>query len=74
MVGSPRTHNDDYAEGVRDGRLSTLEARADKHDEKIDSHERRLIHIERIIYGMVGILFLSSMLPELRELFNAFTK
>lgn len=70
----PDTHNSDYEEGVRDGRISTLESRDKWHTIRGDNHERRLIHIERIIYGMVGILFLSTMWPKFEVLLGAMAK
>ena len=58
-------HAGDYEEGLRDGRIAALEAAVVAHTVKSDNHERRLVYIERIIYGMAGILFLSAIWPKL---------
>lgn len=64
------SHHSDYNEGLRDGRLSALENAVGKHGDRFDNHERRLVLIERIIYGMVGILFLSQIWPSIVGLLN----
>ena len=51
-----------YEEGVQDGRLSALEFRVDAHDILGESRERRLHTIERIIYGMIGIVGFTQVL------------
>ena len=61
-------HAGDYEEGLRDGRIAALEKRLDGHDDYHIDHEKRLVLIERIIYGMAGILFLSAVLPKLEVL------
>jgi hypothetical protein len=67
-------HNGNYEEGVRDGRLKSLERRADVHDDRNDSHERRLQYLERIVYGMMAILAFTSVLPEVMEVLRAFSQ
>jgi hypothetical protein len=64
-------HNDDYNKGVVDGRLKSLERRADGHDDRDDNHERRLIYIERIVVGMLAIVAFTSVGPEIMGFFNA---
>jgi hypothetical protein len=63
--------SEDYDEGVRDGRISHLERRADDHDIRGDNHERRLMYMERIIYGMMAILGFTSVVPELMGFLSA---
>jgi hypothetical protein len=68
------SHNSDYQEGMRDGRLQAMEHRLDRHDEiKID-HEKRLVSLERIVAGFVAIVFLSTIWPGLEGMFNALSK
>ena len=67
-------HNSDYLEGMRDGRLSALERRADIHDRKADNHERRLMYLERIVWGIFGVMALSTFWPKLEVLFDAVAK
>jgi hypothetical protein len=67
-------HNGNYEEGVRDGRLSSLERRADIHDATNNSHERRLQYLERIVYGMMAIVAFTSVLPEVMEVLRAFSQ
>jgi hypothetical protein len=68
------THSADYDEGVRDGRLSTLERRADGHDARDDNHERRLNYLEKIVAGFVAIVFLSTIWPRLEVMVNALSR
>ena len=63
-----------YEEGVQDGRLSALEFRVDAHDTIGESRERRLNTIERIIYGMIGIVGFTQVLPGLFQTFGYLTK
>ena len=67
-------HNSDYEEGMRDGRLKAMEHRLDSHDRVKDNHERRLVYLERIVWGCFGILFLSSVWPSIEGMLNAVTK
>ena len=68
------THNSDYEEGMRDGRLDALSHRVAATEVKSANHERRLIYLERIVWGVFGILFLSTALPRLEGLLNALSK
>lgn len=63
--------NDDYHEGVRDGRIASLEAQRDDHNLRLDMHERRLQMQERITYGLIGAIALAEFLPTLRALIAA---
>jgi hypothetical protein len=72
MTESKSSH--DYEEGVRDGRLSALERRVDNHDVRGDTHERRLVHLERIVFGMLAIVTFTSVWPEIAEFMNAIPK
>ena len=63
-------HND-YQEGLRDGRLKALEQRIDKHETVRDNHERRLVYLERIVWGFAGVLFLSTIWPRLETMLEA---
>ena len=67
-------HNGDYDEGVRDGRLASLEKRADTHDHNMINHERRLLYLERIVFGMLAIVAFTSVGPQVMEFINAFPK
>ena len=61
----------DYAEGVRDGRLSALERRVDGHDVKSESHERRLAYLERIVLGVFAVLMITGVWPTILEFLGA---
>ena len=64
----------DYEEGLRDGRLDALEHRVAIHDSKSDNHERRLVYLERIVWGVFGVMFLSTIWPKLEVMFSAVAK
>jgi hypothetical protein len=58
-----------YEEGVQDGRLKALEHRVDGHDTLGESRERRLQVLERILYGLVGIVTFTTVLPGVIDTF-----
>ena len=60
-----------YEEGLRDGRLKALEQRVEKHETVRDNHERRLVYLERIVWGFAGVLFLSTIWPRLETMLEA---
>ena len=60
--------NEEYEQGLRDGRISSLEETIKNHADKFDSHERRLQVAERILYGLIGAFALVQFLPELKRL------
>ena len=74
MTVNDLAHNSDYEEGMRDGRLKAMESRLDKHDVVKDNHERRLIYLERIVWGVFGVMFLSTVWPKLEVMLGAFSK
>lgn len=65
------TEHNDYQEGLRDGRLKALEQRIDKHETVRDNHERRLVYLERIVWGFAGVLFLSTIWPRLETMLGS---
>lgn len=52
-----------YEEGVQDGRIKSLELRVDALDLIGLSRERRLQYLERISYGLLGIVTFTTVLP-----------
>jgi len=64
-------HSGNYEEGVRDGRLAALERRMETHDAHMHNHERRLLYLERIVFGMLAIVAFTSVGPEIMDFFNA---
>ena len=67
-------HNDDYEEGKRDGRLDALEHRVNTHDRVRDNHERRLIYLERIVWGIFGVITISTLWPKIETVFKALSE
>ena len=68
------THSSDYEEGLRDGRLKALEHRVALSEDKSHNHERRLVYLERIVWGVFGVLFLSTVWPKLEVMVSAVSK
>ena len=64
-------HGSDYEEGLRDGRLKALEHRIENTETVRDNHERRLVYLERIVWGFAGVLFLSTIWPRLEVIVGA---
>ena len=58
-----------YDEGVRDGRIQSLESIVKQHAEKFDHHENRLRIMERILYGLIGAFALIQFIPTLEKIF-----
>lgn len=66
-----RDANSRYEDGLRDGRLSALEAMLSRHGERLDGHAKRLHIQERLAYGLMGAIFLLELAPALQRFFNA---
>ena len=54
---------DEYNEGLRDGRIASMESMQSHHSERLDHHEKRLQAAERIIYALIGALLLIESAP-----------
>ena len=66
--------NHSYEEGRRDGRIDALEQTVNRHGAQLSNHERRLIYVERIIYGILGIIVISTVWPTLEAFLNVVSK
>lgn len=55
-----------YEEGVRDGRLNSLEETARRAHERIDRHDQRISAQERITYALLGALALLQIWPAIQ--------
>lgn len=69
-IGGTILHGQEYQEGRRDGRIEALERFTQRMEVKHDNHERRLVYLERIVWGLLGILALSSIWPQLSVLLH----
>ena len=58
-----------YKQGVRDGKISALEKRADISDQKHVSHENRFKYVERLFYMFGGALFVVQFYPSIKAFF-----
>ena len=54
---------DEYNEGLRDGRIASIESMQSHHSARLDHHEKRLQAAERIIYALIGALMLIEAAP-----------
>lgn len=57
-----------YADGLLEGRVRGIEETVQRHDGRLDTHEKRLSAQERITYSLLGALFLLELLPTLKDL------
>jgi len=55
-----------YDDGLRDGRIETLEKVTKGHTERLDSHSRRLRMMERIVWAIGGIFVFIQFLPDIK--------
>jgi hypothetical protein len=59
---------DEYQEGLRDGKIESLEATVKKAHDRIDSHDKRLTAQERITYSLLGALALIQVWPTIEKI------
>ena len=71
----------EYEAGRRDGQIEALrEVIADlkdtlvsierRHATRLDSHEKRFTQIERILWGVIGVIAFIGVVPELKDFFG----
>ena len=58
--------SDEYNEGVRDGRITSLESTLQNQNRRIDDITNSLKTIERIVYGLIGAIALIEIVPALK--------
>lgn len=75
MTANEGTHNSDYEEGMRDGRIKSLESMASVHSDRLDAHDkdfkdvaREFKEIRRMYYVMYGAILMAAFLPQLKTL------
>ena len=56
----------DYNQGLRDGRIDSIEKMQAHHNERLDHHEKRLQAAERIVYALIGALLLIEAAPVIK--------
>lgn len=59
----------DYADGLREGRLRGIEETVTNHGARLDKHEGRITAQERISYALLGAVALLNLLPVLQKAF-----
>ena len=57
--------NHDYAEGLRDGKISALEHRMTDHHDRLNNHSSRLWVLERVSWVAIGGILLMQFGPVL---------
>jgi hypothetical protein len=56
-----------YANGLRDGILTSLAGRQDSTDKRLDDHEVRIRLSERVQFGLLGAVFLMQVMPLIKD-------
>lgn len=59
MTQHPRT----YQEGLLEGRLQAYSDILTKHEERLNSHSRRLRSMERVVWGVMGATVFIQVWP-----------
>lgn len=59
---------DDYEAGRRDAEILALKSNDNSQSERMDSFERSLRILERIVYGLCGAIGLIQALPMMRDM------
>ena len=64
---TPPDHDEAYQEGLRDGRLISLENSIKEltraHNERFQHHDKRITTQERITFGLLGAITLLQLMP-----------
>lgn len=63
-----------YAEGLRDGKIYSLEENHEKHGKRLDSHSNRLAKMEKVIYIGLGGLIVLEALPHINTALGMLSK
>lgn len=63
-----------YEEGLRDGKIFSLEETQEKHSKRLDSHSSRLSKMEKVIYIGLGGLIVLDALPMLSNVIGILSK
>ena len=63
-----------YEEGLRDGKIFSLEQTQEKHSQRLDSHSSRLAKMEKVIYIGLGGLIVLQALPMLSNVIEILSK
>lgn len=58
-----------YEDGLREGRLLSIEHTQREHGRKLEEHGRRLTAQERITYAVLGAITLIQVLPTIQKAF-----
>ncbi len=59
-------HVPNYEDGLREGRLRSMEGMIETHSSRLDRHESRLTAQERITYALLGAIALIELLPTIK--------
>ena len=57
-------------EGLKEGKISAMEAILARVHERLDEHNRRLTSQEKVSYGLLGIVAFVQILPLLSNIFE----
>ena len=59
-----------YDDGLRDGKIQSLEDMAGYQNKRLDGHSGRLSNLERTSYLMIGAIVFIEFFPQLKGLFG----
>ncbi len=59
-----------YEDGLQDGRIEGLREILSDHDDRLTDHAKRLVMLERLFWGGVGILAFVKVWPDLQVFFG----
>ena len=55
-----------YEDGLRDGRLERLVGQMDDHQGRLNNHSQRLSRIEKVMYGLIGVVAFINIWPVIK--------
>lgn len=55
-----------YAEGLRDGKITSIEHMQTTQNRRLDGHDHRISNLERVAYIVLGIVLFLEFAPQLK--------
>ena len=59
-----------YEDGLRDGKITSLEAMQSSQNKRLNNHSDRLSNLERTSYLMIGAILFIEFFPQFKDFFN----
>lgn len=61
-----------YEQGVHDGKIEAIETTLARHSARMDNHSTRIRTMEKVMWMLMGAIFVINILPGVIDLFGRF--